>query len=50
MAFQPFTNGIRLALNKSVAANTAKRETQAAGRTRMKETRAVEEIFEGDTR
>jgi propanol-preferring alcohol dehydrogenase len=43
MAFQPFTNGIRLAFNKSVAAITSKRETQADGRTRMKETyKAVE--------
>jgi alcohol dehydrogenase, propanol-preferring len=41
MAFQPFTNGIRLALNKSVAANTS--ETEADGRTRMKATyKAVE--------
>jgi D-arabinose 1-dehydrogenase-like Zn-dependent alcohol dehydrogenase len=43
MAFQPFTNGIRLAFNKSAAAIASKRETQADVRTRMKKTyKAVE--------
>jgi propanol-preferring alcohol dehydrogenase len=44
MAFQPFTNGIRLALNKRAAAITSKRETKAAGRTRMKETYMAVEV------
>jgi alcohol dehydrogenase, propanol-preferring len=46
MAFQPFTNGIRLALNKHASAITSKRETQADGRTRMKETYKAVEVSE----